>query len=178
MKKIVLIILSIILLIIIGIILFNTIILNNNEKEVLAVLKDLDYSLQNPKNEEENTYSVKPSEPTTLKEYIKTIYEARKFYADNGHISFFFKVGLNKEDNSEYETIIMVSNGELVGMTIDEDLLDSISNDNTEEDDFTINLTSSLQKAFFNSVNKAINEHWENATVLENINFTKILRKI
>lgn len=176
MKKKILIILLILVLIIIGVVIANKILLNNNEKEILAVLKDLDYSLQNPPQTENDTIKLRPTEPITLKEYVHTILEIRKLHTENGNLSFLFKVVLT--DN--YETILIVSNGELVGMTLNPETLENTDTnvDADSEDNWADTLVNTYLTTFINKTNELITENWNKAIVVENVNFTKVLNKI
>lgn len=173
MKKIILIVILTITVIVAGVILINNFLLNNNEKEILEVLKDLDNSLQNPKEKEEGTFNFMPSEPMTLKKYIDTIYEVRKINTESGNITFLFKVKLLKENGDNYEGILAVVDGEIKGMTIDDKTIENI-NDDVEENNFT----NSLQKAFIKGINKIITEKWDEASKINNVNFIKILNRI
>ena len=175
-KKIIIGIFLLLLLIIVSVFLINKFTLNTTEKELLSVLIDLNYSLRNPKSTDGDTMNYMPTEPITLKQYIHTIYEARKIHTDNGNLTFLFKVGFLKEDNSEYESIIVVSNGGIVGMTIDNNLINS--NSSEEESELSSEFADSLQEAFIDSLNEVIKERWEEAIVLEKVNFDKILKKI
>lgn len=173
MKKIILIVILTITIIVAGFILINNFLLNNNEKEILEVLKDLDNSLQNPKEKEESTFDFMPSEPITLKKYIDTIYEVRKINTESGNIMFLFKVKLLKENGDNYEGILAVVDGEIKGMTIDDKTIENI-NDDVEENNFT----NSLQKAFIKGINKIITKNWDEASKINNVNFVKILNRI
>lgn len=173
-KKIIIGILLFLVVVIISVILINKFTLNTTEKELLSVLNDLNYSLQNPKNIDEDTISYMPTEPITLKEYIHTIYEARKIHTDNGNLTFLFKVGFLKEDNNEYESIIVVSNSEIVGMTFDNNVIDS----SEEDSDLTNSFADAIQETLINTLNKTIKQRWEEAIILDKVNFDKILKKI
>lgn len=170
MKKKILIILLIVILVIISAIIANNILLNKNEKEILSVLKDVDYSLRNPKDDEdtENTFNIVPTEPTSLKEFITTIYEVKKYSLDDGTIGYLIKASLINDS----ETILVVSNGELTSMTIDNKLLE---NNNDESKD---GLSYDLTNYFLQSFNNIITEKWDNSTSINDVNFTKILNKI
>lgn len=174
MKKKILIVILMLLIIVIGVVIANKVFLNNNEKEVLSVLKDLDYSLQNPKNTEEGTINLRPTEPITLKEYIHTISEVRKINTENGNLTFLIKAVLAEN----YETILVVSNGELISMTINDELLEIIDKNTESNDNWSDNLISIFQKSFISKTNELILEKWNNATVLDNVNFAKVLNKI
>lgn len=176
MKKKILIIVLMVFLVIIGVVVVNKFLLNKNEKEILSVLKDLDYSLKNPPNTEDDTISLRPTEPTSLKEYIHTILEVRKTYNENGNLTFLFKVVL--EEN--YETILVVSNGNLQSMIINtETLVNNDSATDTEsEENWGDSLTKIFMQSFITKTNELITENWNNAMVVEKINFTKVLNKI
>lgn len=176
MKKKILIILLMLLLIIIGAVIANKILLNKNEKEILSVLKDLDYSLQNPPNTENDTISLRPTEPITLKEYVHTISEVRKIHTENGTLTFLFKAVLAEN----YETILVVSNGELISMTINAEALENTDTDidGESEENWSDNLINIFQQSFITKTNELINEKWDSATVIENVDFTKVLNKI
>lgn len=169
-KKILVLLLLIILLISLCIFIKNKILLNANEKEILSVLKDVDYSLRNPEDNEdnENTFNVVPTEPTSLKELITTIYEAKKYSLDDGTIGYLFKASLI----SDSETILVVCNGKLTSMTIDNKLLE---NNNDESKD---GLSYDLTNYFLQSFNNIITEKWDNSTSIKDVNFSKILKKI
>ena len=176
MKKKILIILLILLLIIISIVIANKVLLNKNEKEILSVLKDLDYSLQNPPDTEDDSISLRPTEPITLKEYVHTISEVRKIHTENGTLTFLFKAVLAEN----YETILVVSNGELISMTINAETLENADTDiDTEsEENWGDNLINIFQQSFITKTNELITEKWDSAIVVENVNFTKVLNKI
>lgn len=176
MKKKILIILLMVLLIIISIVIANKILLNKNEKEILLVLKDLDYSLQNPPNSENDTISLRPTEPISLKDYVHIISEVRKIHTESGTITFLFKVVLAEN----YETILVVSNGELLGMTINAETLENTdTNINTEsEKNWSDNFINNFQQSFIDKTNELITEKWNSAIIVENVNFIKILNKI
>ncbi len=173
MKKIILIVILTITIIGVGFILINNFLLSNNEKEILEVLKDLDNSLQNPKEKKEGTLNFMPSEPMTLKKYVDTIYEVRKINTESGNIMFLFKVKILTENGDNYEGILEVVDGEIKGMTIDDKTIENINND-VEENNFT----NSLQKAFIEQINKIITEKWDEASKINNVNFIKILNRI
>ncbi len=176
MKKKILIILIMLLLVIIGIVIASKFLLNKNEKEILSVLKDLDYSLKNPPDFEDNIIKIRPTEPISLKEYIHNISEARKIQNENGSFTFLFKVFLDEN----YETILVVTNGELIGMTINAEILEKADvNENAEsEENFGDTFSNMLQKTFITKMNESITEKWNSAIVVENVNFTKVLNKI
>lgn len=176
MKKKILIISLMLLLIIIGIVIANKILLNKNEKEILSVLKDLDYSLQNPPNTENDTISLRPTEPITLKEYVHTISEVRKIHTENGTLTFLFKTVLAEN----YETILVISNGELISMTINAETLKNANTDidTKSEENWSDNLINIFQQSFITKSNELITEKWDSAIVVENVNFAKILNKL
>lgn len=176
MKKKILIILLMLLLIIIGAVIANKILLNKNEKEILSVLKDLDYSLQNPPNTENDTINLRPTEPISLKEYVHTISEVRKIHTENETLTFLFKAVLAEN----YETILVVSNGELISMTINAEALENTDTniDGESEENWGDNLINIFQQSFITKTNELINEKWDSATVIENVDFTKVLNKI
>lgn len=176
MKKKILIILLMVILVIIGVIIANKILLNKNEKEILSVLKDLDYSLKNPPNTENDTISLRPTEPISLKEYVHTISEVRKIHTENGTLTFLFKVVLAEN----YETILVVSNGELLSMTINAETLENedVDIDTESEENWGDNLINIFQQSFITKTNELITEKWNSAIVVENVNFTKVLNKI
>lgn len=176
MKKRIFIAILAVIIIISIIVIINIINLNTNEKEVLNVLRDLDYSLQNPKNIEDTIFNFKPLNPIALKEYVNTIYEVRKISGENGNLIFLLRVGFMESDGSEYESILAVSNGELLNLTIDENSLENI--DNVGSNSFENNINKTLQKNFVHGVNRIITEKWNEATVIKNVNFRKILDRI
>lgn len=173
-QRIILIILLIVVLSTVSFIVLKKISFNSNEKELLSVLRDFDNSLQNIEATEDNTYSIIPSEPTTLKQYVNHIYEARKYIVENGTLFFLFRVELTSEIGNS-DNILIVSNGTLVARTINEE---SYSNLNISTDDFTSDLTSSLQKIFFKKVTSDTLDRWEKSEIITNVNFEKILNKI
>lgn len=176
MKKKILIISLILLLIIIGVVIAHKVLLNKNEKEILSVLKDLDYSLQNPPNIEKDTINLRPTKPITLKEYVHTISEVRKIHSENGTLTFLFKAVLAEN----YETILVVSNGELISMTINAETLENTDTDidAESEENWGDNLINIFQQSFITKTNALITEKWDSAIVVENVNFTKVLNKI
>lgn len=170
MKKTFIIILIIILCILISVIIYNKIILNSNEKEIMSVLKDFDNTLQNIEPSEDNTYNFNPLEPTTLKQYISKIYEARKYTVENGTLFFLFRVEFSAEEGDS-DNILMISNGKIITRTVNEDFLNNLEQS-------TDDLSAALQKVFFTKVNTDTRERWDNSEKITNINFEKILNKI
>lgn len=170
MKKNILIILFIALLIINFLLVFNKFYLNKNEKELLSVLNEFNTSLQNIEPNENDNYNFRPSEVTSLKQYVSNIYEARKYIAENGDIFFLFRVELvNESGNSN--NILIISNGNMISRTINETTYKYL---NISTNDFT----NSLQKVFFEKVNNITLERWDKSEIINNVNFEKILNKI
>lgn len=170
MKKNILIILFIALLIISFLLVFNKFYLNKNEKELLSVLNEFNTSLQNIEPKENDNYNFRPSEVTSLKQYVSNIYEARKYIAENGAIFFLFRVELvNESGNSN--NILIISNGNMISRTINETTYKYL---NISTNDFT----NSLQKVFFEKVNNITLERWDKSEIINNVNFEKILNKI
>lgn len=163
-------------LVISGVIIANKILLNKNEKEILAVLKDLDYSLENPSNTENDTISLRPTEPILLKEYVHTISEVRKIHTENGTLTFLFKVVLAEN----YETILVVFKGELLSMTINTETLENtdVDRDTESEENWADTLINIFQQSLKTKTNELITEKWNSAMVVENVNFAKVLNKI
>lgn len=169
----------VILIIIIGLIsveLINKVLLNKNEKEILEVLKELNYYLQNPKETEENEFDFRPKEAIDLKQYISSIYEVRKMTAENGNLIYLFKVSLTGESNGKQDNILVVINGELFNLTINEE---TIKKENEEsESEWVNNISYQLKIRYVETMNKLITEKWDQAVTLTDVNFTKILNKI
>ena len=78
--------------------------LNDNEKELLAELVNVNNQLLNPK-QEENTNTTdyvevaKPTEPVALKDFCKKVYEARKTTNEQGETIYLFDMDTMGNDN-------------------------------------------------------------------------------
>ncbi len=89
-------------------------------------------------------------------------------------------MGFLKENNEEQESILVVINGELSSLTIDEGIIEDIEEENQKKmkKDWVDNFTYSLKMTFIESINNTITEKWNQATTINNVNFVKILNKI
>ena len=87
--------------------------LNDNEKEVLEVLKQVDNYLKNPPQKEEDTntidFTISLTEPTDFKTVFSKVYEVRKHTSEEGKVSYMLDVDMNSEteevDTRRYITI-------------------------------------------------------------------------
>lgn len=155
--------------------------LNDSEKEILAMLKELDHSLQNPNerkttyesNEGDNSMNFMPTESIRLKDFISEIYDARKSITEEGNIIYLLDVNLKTTENMVSRRIISVSNGIIIAMTFDES---DFSSNSTEANDgeLSINFSSLLAQTITNTIKKL----WDEALVFENVNYNNILKGI
>lgn len=160
--------------------------LNDNEKELLNELINVNNQLLNPKQEETNTNEinytevVKPTEPVELKDFCKKLYEARKTTNEQGETVYLFDMDTVGTNNETVRRIIITRNGEMTGCTfVESDYAETISEaGNTTFDGNSINLVGEFLKALFEGLTKTVNEMWEQATVYENVNYDNILSKI
>lgn len=160
--------------------------LNDNEKELLNELVNVNNQLLNPKQEETNTNEtnytevVKPTEPVALKDFCKKLYEARKTTNEQGETVYLFDMDTVGTNNENVRRIIVTRNGEMTGCTfVESDYSETISQaGNTTFNGNSIILGGEFLKALFEGLTKTVNEMWEQATVYENVNYDNILSKI
>lgn len=159
--------------------------LNDNEKELLEELVNVNNKLLNPK-QEENTNTTdyvevaKPTEPIALKDFCKKIYEARKTTNEQGETIYLFDMDTMGNDNKIVRRIFITKNGEMTGCTFVESDYEKAVEEagNTTADSNGITLGGDFVKAIFEGTTKSINEMWDKATVYENVNYDNILSKI
>lgn len=160
--------------------------LNNEEKELLSELVNVNNQLLNPKQETTNTNEtnytelVKPKEPISLKDFCKKLYEARKTTNEQGETIYLFDMDTVGANNENVRRIIVTKNGEMTGCTfIESDYSEAVSQlGNTSFDGNSINLGGDFLKAIFEGLTQEVNEMWEQATTYENVNYNNILSKI
>ncbi len=159
--------------------------LNNNEKELLSELVNVNNKLLNP-TQEENTNTtdytkiVKPTEPTSLRDFCIKLYEARKTTNDEEETIYLFDMETKGKNEETVRRIFVTKNGELAGCTfIESDYAENLEQmDNTTVNENGITLGKEFVKVIFEGLTQKINEIWENATVYENVNYDNILSKI
>lgn len=160
--------------------------LNNEEKELLSELVNVNNQLLNPKQETTNTNEtnytelVKPTEPISLKDFCKKLYEARKTTDEQGETVYLFDMDTVGSNNETVRRIIVTKNGEMTGCTfIESDYAEAVSQlGNTSFDGNSINLGGDFLKAIFEGLTQEVNAMWEQATTYENVNYNNILSKI
>lgn len=160
--------------------------LNNDEKELLSELVNVNNQLLNPKQEETNTNEtnytevVKPTEPISLKDFCKKLYEARKTTNAQGETVYLFDMDTVGANNETVRRIIITKNGEITGCTfVESDYAETVSQaGNTTFDGNSINLGGDFLKTIFEGLTQEVNEMWEQATIYENVNYNNILSKI
>ncbi len=159
--------------------------LNNNEKELLSELVNVNNKLLNPTQEEnanttDYTKIVKPREPTSLRDFCIKLYEARKTTNDEEETIYLFEMETKGKSEETVRRIFVTKNGELAGCTfIESDYAENLEQmDNTTVNENGIALGKEFVKVIFEGLTQKINEIWENATVYENVNYDNILSKI
>lgn len=159
--------------------------LNDNEKELLSELVNVNNRLLNPKPKENTTTTdyteiAKPTEPTSLKDFCKKIYEARKTTNESGETIYLFDMETKSQNEQTVRRIFITKNGEITGCTfVESDYAESLEQmENTTVENGSINLGKEFVKAIFEGLTKTINETWDKATVYDNVNYNNILSKI
>lgn len=160
--------------------------LNNDEKELLSELVNVNNQLLNPKQEEANTNEtdytevVKPVEPVALKDFCKKLYEARKTTNEQGETVYLFDMDTVGANDETVRRIIVTRDGEMTGCTfVENDYAEAVAQaGNTTVDGSGIELGGEILKAIFEGLTKTVNETWEQATIYENVNYDNILSKI
>ncbi len=160
--------------------------LNDDEKELLSELVNVNYKLLNPKQQEENTNTTdytevaKPTEPTSLKDFCIKLYEARKTTNENGETIYLFDMDTKGKNGETTRRIFITRNGEITGCTfIESDYAESLEQmEDTKFENGSINLGKDFLKVIFEGLTKTINETWEKATIYDNVNYDNILSKI
>ena len=159
--------------------------LNDNEKELLAELINVNNKLQNPETKEnanttDYTEIAKPAEPTSLKDFCKKIYEARKTTNEQGETIYLFDMETIGKNQETIRRIFVTKNGEIVGCTfVESDYADSLEEmENTTVNNGGINLGKDFVKVIFDGLTNSINETWEKATVYNDVNYNNIINKI
>lgn len=159
--------------------------LNDNEKELLAELINVNNKLQNPETKEnanitDYTEIAKPAEPTSLKDFCKKIYEARKTTNEQGETIYLFDMETIGKNQETIRRIFVTKNGEIVGCTfVESDYADSLEQmENTTVNNGGINLGKDFVKVIFDGLTNSINETWEKATVYNDVNYNNIINKI
>ena len=160
--------------------------LNNEEKELLSELVNVNNQLLNPEQETTNanetnyTELVKPTEPISLKDFCKKLYEARKTTNEQGETVYLFDMNTVGANNETVRRIIVTKNGEMTGCTfVESDYSEAVSQlGNTSFDGNSINLGGDFLKAIFEGLTQEVNVMWEQATTYENVNYNNILSKI
>ena len=112
--------------------------LNNNEKELLSELVNVNNKLLNPTQEEnanttDYTKIVKPREPTSLRDFCIKLYEARKTTNDEEETIYLFEMETKGKSEETVRRIFVTKNGELAGCTfIESDYAENLEQmDNT-----------------------------------------------
>ena len=159
--------------------------LNDNEKEILSELVNINDKLLNPEpQEEQNTEGyldeVKPTEPIALKDFCIKLYEARKKVNEDGEVFYLFDMETKGQDGQNARRIYVTQNGEIKSCTILESVYENALKDseNTEVEDGTINFGKDFIKALFDAVTQAINQMWDEADRYENVNYSNILSRV
>lgn len=159
--------------------------MNDNEKELLAELINVNNKLQNPETKEnanttDYTEIAKPAEPTSLKDFCKKIYEARKTTNEQGETIYLFDMETIGKNQETIRRIFVTKNGEIVGCTfVESDYADSLEEmENTTVNNGGINLGKDFVKVIFDGLTNSINETWEKATVYNDVNYNNIINKI
>lgn len=159
--------------------------LNGNEEEILLELINVNNRLLNPTTEQEsnnNSYIevTKPTEATSLKNFCKTLYEARKTINEQGETIYLFDMETKSKDSDEpVRRIIVTRNGELTFCTFVESDYENLNDEETNIDsNGSINLGTEFTKALLQGLSNKINEMWESAITFDNVNYNNILSKI
>lgn len=159
--------------------------LNDNEKELLSELINVNNRLLNPEPKENSTTSdytgiAKPTEPTSLKDFCKKLYEARKTTNEQGETIYLFDMETKSQNEQTVRRIFTTKNGELIGCTfVESDYAENLEQEeNTTVEKGSINLGKEFVKVIFEGLTKAVNETWEKATVYDDVNYNNILSKI
>ena len=161
--------------------------LNDNEKELLSELVNVNDKLLNPTvtenvdiNSSNYTEVVKPKEPIKLKDFCLKLYEARKTTNEQGETLYLFDMDTKGNNGEIIRRFILTKNGEITGCSfVESDYAESLEQmENTTVENGNINLGREFVKALFEGFTKAIEETWNKATVYDNVNYNSIFSKI
>ena len=161
--------------------------LNDNEKEILSELVNVNDKLLNPTvaentdtNSTDYTEIVKPKESISLKDFCIKLYEARKTTNEQGKTIYLFDMDTRGNNGETIRRYIITEDGQIISCSFVENDYNEALNEmeDTKYENGTLNLGKQFIKAIFEGITKAINEMWENATIYENVNYDNILKKI
>ncbi len=161
--------------------------LNDNEKELLSELINVNDKLLNPTNTEnadtnstDYTKIVKPKESISLKDFCIKLYEARKTINEQGETLYMFDMDTKGNNGKTIRRFILTKNGEMQGCSfVESDYTETLNEmEDTKYENGTINLGKEFMQSIFEGLTKSINEMWEKATIYEDVNYDNILGKI
>lgn len=157
--------------------------LNDNEKELLSELINVNDKLLNPTKKEDAetqdyTEVAKPTEPISLKDFCMKLYETRKTTNEQGETVYLFDMETKGKNTDVARRIIVTRNGEMVFCTFVESDYETLTQTETTANEDGINLGTDFAKALLQGLSKSVNEMWENATQFDNVNYDNILNKI
>ena len=157
--------------------------LNDNEKEVLEVLKQVDNYLKNPPQKEEDTntidFTISLTEPTDFKTVFSKVYEVRKHTSEEGKVSYMLDVDMNSEteevDTRRYITIdddgitVYLKKNDLNTLDIEEE---------GKYENGTYTFGKEFYEAIFEEVEENVNKAWQESATYTNVDYDKIYSKI
>jgi type II secretory pathway component GspD/PulD (secretin) len=158
--------------------------LNAEEQEILDITRKIDEKLKNPVIEDEETnqldFSINNTEPTTFKDVFNNIYEVRKYTTEEGKTSYVFQIGLKSDKQLENDKRFVIYNEEGIYFYPElEDLeFDETTDETKNESNTTVYFGNEFYKALFKSLDKEINEIWQNSLTYNNIDYNKIYNMI
>ncbi len=161
--------------------------LNDNEKEILSELVNVNDKLLNPTatentdtNSTDYTEIVKPKESVSLKDFCIKLYEARKTTNEQGETLYMFDMDTKGNNGETIRRFILTKNGEMQGCSfVESDYNEALNEmEDTKYENGTLNLGKQFMQALFEGLTKTINEMWEKAIIYENVNYDNILKKI
>lgn len=157
--------------------------LNDNEKEVLEVLKQVDNYLKNPPQKEEDTntidFTISLTEPTDFKTVFSKVYEVRKHTSEEGKVSYMLDVDMNSEteevDTRRYITIdddgitVYLKKNDLNTLDIEEE---------GKYENGTYTFGKEFYEAIFEEIEENVNKAWQESATYTNVDYDKIYSKI
>lgn len=158
--------------------------LNDNEKELLSELVNVNDKLLHP-TQSEDTNSLdyvnaeKPTEPISLKEFCIKLYEARKTTNENGETIYIFDMDTKGNNGEVVRRKIFINNGEMIFTFTDSEIEEVVENvGDTTISEEGINLGKDFAKAMLQGINNSANELWEKANTYNNVNYDNILKEV
>ncbi len=158
--------------------------LNDNEKEVLEILKQVDNYLRNPqpKEEDSNTidFDLSLTEPTDFKTIFSKVYEVRKFTSEEGKVSYMLDVEVNSDATEGLSTRRYVAANEqaiyIYPTTADLDSL-GLEEEGGYENGVLI-IGKNFYEGIFKELEETVNEMWQKSATYTNVDYDKIYSKI